>query len=197
MVFNRKPDGRSSDGAPQQQPLQPPPVNRVTMTPPPALPRQSTAVTIPSESVIGSDLTIEGQSITIRCRGSLRVNGTIQADVHSMQVVVGEQASIHGAVAADTVNVFGRVSGAILGSRVVLHPTASVEGDIHSQVLSIEQGASFDGRSRKVTDPKEIAPQLEPADHHGGPAATPMSPPHGSQASPTLVGNESIPRLYS
>lgn len=113
------------------------------------------------ESVIGNDLTIEGQTITIRCKGSLRINGNIQADLHSRTLEVGSEAQIQGAIAADTVNVYGRVSGAILGTKVVLHASAEVEGDIHSQYLSIEQGASFDGRSRKVNNPAEIAPQLE------------------------------------
>jgi len=200
MVFNRKSDGRVGDPLPT--PSQPPPAPG-RATPPPAPPRQSQALTVPSESIIGADLSIEGQSITIRCRGSLRVNGTIHADVHSMQVVVGEQALINGSLAADTVNVFGKVNGAILGSRVILHPSATVEGDIHSQVLSIEQGASFDGRSRKVTDPKEIAPQLEPTGHssasssssssaYGSQTSSPYSSPSG-----TPVITVPTPKLYS
>lgn len=113
------------------------------------------------ESIIGNDLVIEGQAITIRCKGSLRINGNIQADLHSRALEVGREAQIQGAIAADTVNVYGRVSGAILGAKVVLHASAEVEGDIHSELLSVEQGATFDGRSRKVRNPAEIAPQLE------------------------------------
>jgi cytoskeletal protein CcmA (bactofilin family) len=119
-----------------------------------------------ADSVIGNDLSIEGQSITIRCKGSLRVNGNIQADLHSRAIEVGREAQISGAVAADTVHVYGKVSGAILGAKVVLHASAEVDGDIHSGLLSIEQGATFDGRSRKVMNPADIAPQLEsPAAH--------------------------------
>lgn len=114
-----------------------------------------------TQSVIGNDLSIEGQTITIRCKGSLKVLGNIQADLHSKELEVGKEAVIHGAIAAETVDVFGRVSGAIMGTHVVLHATAEVEGDIHSHLLSIEQGAAFDGRSRRVADPAEIAPQLE------------------------------------
>jgi cytoskeletal protein CcmA (bactofilin family) len=115
------------------------------------------------ESIIGNDLSIEGQTITIRCKGSLRVNGNIQADLHSKKLTVGDDAQINGAIAAETVDVYGRVNGAILGTRVVLHASADVEGDIHSQFLTVEQGATFDGRSRRVTNPAEIAPQLEPS----------------------------------
>lgn len=113
------------------------------------------------QSVIGNDLSIEGQTITIRCKGSLKVLGNIQADLHSKEIEVGQEAVIEGAIAAETVDVFGRVNGAIMGTHVVLHAGAEVEGDIHSHLLSIEQGASFDGRSRRVKDPSEIAPQLE------------------------------------
>lgn len=116
---------------------------------------------ITTQSVIGNDLSIEGQSITIRCKGSLKVLGNIQADLHSRELEVGNEALIQGAVAAETIDVFGRVSGAIMGRHVVLHSTAQVEGDIHSHLLSIEQGAAFDGRSRRVADPSEIAPELE------------------------------------
>ncbi len=192
MVFNRRGEGRAAEAA--QQPPQAAAARTTPPPPPPAPPRQAPAVTIPSESVIGSDLSIEGQSITIRCRGALRVNGHLHGDVHSLQVVIGEQASINGAVAAETVNVFGRVNGAILGTRVVLHPTAMVEGDIHSQTLSIEQGASFDGRSRKVTDPAEIAPQLEPAPGYGAPQSSAQQI-HGSNTG-AAPGHAAPPRFH-
>lgn len=114
-----------------------------------------------AESVIGNDLSIEGETITIRCKGSLRVNGDIQADLHSQELEVGREGRITGAIAANTVNVFGQVSGAIQGSRVILHATAEVDGDIHSDNLAIESGACFDGRSRKARDGENIQPQLE------------------------------------
>ena len=115
------------------------------------------------ELLIGSDLSIEGQSITIRCKGTLRVNGNIQADLHSRQLDVGREAIVTGSITAEAVEVHGRVNGAILSNKVVLHATAEVEGDIAAEYLAIEQGASFDGRSRRVRDPSEIAPQTESA----------------------------------
>ena len=113
-------------------------------------------------SIIGSDLVIEGPSITMRCKGSLRIDGMIEANLHCAELVIGEQAVIVGSIAANKVAVSGRVSGAIFGDNVVLHSKAHVEGDISSCSLAIEQGATFDGRARKVTDPREVSPQLEP-----------------------------------
>ena len=146
MVFQRKHDPKTLTVVPAD------------VTSLPSVPGSPTRA---GESVIGKDMSIEGQTITVRCKGSLRVNGVIEADLHCAELVVGEEAVVRGSVAADSVRVFGQVHGAILGANVVLHQSSQVEGDIHSQSLTIEQGASFDGRSRKVNNPAEVAPQLE------------------------------------
>ena len=161
-MFNRKPDPKFAD-------VESSPVRTVDSSPESPAPGAGWPPT-PTESVIGNDLSIEGQSITVRCKGSLRVNGNIQADLHSMQLTVGEEAVISGSIAADTVEVYGKVHGAVRASRVVLYASAEVEGDIQSQFLSIEEGASFDGRSRKVNDPQEIAPQLTSSPVRSAPA---------------------------
>ena len=140
--------------------------------PPDLTPEQQRASTAPQgspssnyqsveDSVIGSDLSIEGQAITIRCKGSLRVNGHIQAELHCAELLVGEQAMILGSIVADRVVVCGGVEGTIIGDSVVLAPTAHVQGDISSRSLAIEEGALFDGRSRKHTNVAEAAPQFE------------------------------------
>jgi cytoskeletal protein CcmA (bactofilin family) len=152
MVFSRKHDPKSFTVVAAE------PAPHASGAPPLSLASPSHML---GESVIGKDMSIEGQSITVRCKGSLRVNGAIEADLHCVELVVGEQAVIKGSIAAEKVRVFGHVNGAILGANVVLHPSAQVEGDIHSQQLTIEQGATFDGRSRKVSDAAEVAPQLE------------------------------------
>jgi cytoskeletal protein CcmA (bactofilin family) len=155
-VFTRKPDQKS------------PPADvaapRASGTPWPVA-TQPAVLDLPAQevmpSVIGNDLSIEGQSITIRCKGALQVNGNIQADLHSRRLVVGPDAVIMGSIAATEVEVFGCVHGAIYGTHVRLQTSAKVDGDIHSEHLQIESGASFDGRSRKVLDGREIAPKLE------------------------------------
>ena len=140
--------------------------------PPDLTPEQQRASTAPQGSpssnfqsvegsVIGSDLSIEGQDITIRCKGSLRVNGHIQAELHCAELLVGEQALIVGSIVAERVVVSGRVEGTIIGDSVVLATTARVHGDISSRSLGIEEGAIFDGGSRKLTDVADAAPQFE------------------------------------
>jgi cytoskeletal protein CcmA (bactofilin family) len=175
MVFNRKPDVTAAAN------LKPVATQPVSSAPPAPFAGGNYAAATASEpeSIIGNDLSIEGQSITIRCQGSLRVNGNIQADLHSKKLSVGETATITGSITASEVAVYGRVEGSIYGSLVTLHRSAHVEGDIHSQSLSIESGASFDGRLRKVANASEIAPQLTPSatSASGTRQPAPMTPP--------------------
>jgi cytoskeletal protein CcmA (bactofilin family) len=63
-----------------------------------------------------------------------------------------------------------KAQGAIHASRVVLYASAQVEGDIHSD----QEGASFDGRSRKVSDPQEIAPQVTTHSSNGASNGAPV-----------------------
>lgn len=188
MVFNRKPDTRGPDFSTPQQSASRPATPPQASYAPTSYSGPSSSGSGPVESVIGNDLTIEGQQITIRCRGSLRVNGNIQADLHSMQLTVGEEAQINGAIAAESVAVYGRVNGAIHGLHVVLHQSAQVEGDIHSQALTIERGASFDGRSRKVTDPSQIQLQV---------TSSASAPANNSGSSPGMSVPLPSQRLHS
>ncbi|GAF80157.1 unnamed protein product, partial [marine sediment metagenome] len=47
----------------------------------------------------------------------------------------------------------GRVEGSIRGLRVTLQAQSHVDGDIYHQSLAIEQGAYFEGKSRRSDDP--------------------------------------------
>ncbi len=101
-------------------------------------------------SVIGPDLIITGNLIS---KGEIQIDGEVQGDIHSSYVVVGEKARITGAIIADEVVVRGQVMGSVRGKRVMLQSTSHVEGDIHHTALAIEQGAFFEGKSRRSEDP--------------------------------------------
>jgi cytoskeletal protein CcmA (bactofilin family) len=114
-------------------------------------------------SVIGTDLTILGDKITIISQNRLQIDGDIRGDVNGRQVVIGEDGSVVGTVSAEAIEVRGGVRGAIRAGTVTLHPTAQVDGEITHQTLSISEGAQFDGRVRRAKDPNELKPVLDPA----------------------------------
>jgi cytoskeletal protein CcmA (bactofilin family) len=101
-------------------------------------------------SQISADLTIIGNLVS---KGEVHIDGEIQGDLHAASVVVGENARITGSVVADEVMVRGTVMGAVRGRRVILQSTSKIEGDVFHQQLAIEQGAYFEGKSRRVDDP--------------------------------------------
>lgn len=121
------------------------------------------------QSVIGTDLTILGQKITIISQNKLQIDGDVRGDVNGKEVVIGEEGSVIGTVCAEVIEVRGGVRGAIKAKSVVLHPTSEVEGDIFHQSLAISEGAQFDGRVRRAKDAGEITPNLN-VDSYGNAA---------------------------
>lgn len=107
-----------------------------------------------SRSVIGPDLTITGNLIS---KGEVQVDGIVEGDIHGSHVVIGESATIQGGIIADEVVVRGHVVGTVRSKRVMLQSTSQVEGDIFHHSLSIEQGALFEGKSRRTTDDPRAA----------------------------------------
>ncbi len=101
-------------------------------------------------SIIGPELIISGN---LSSRGDIQVEGEVQGDIHATHVTVGERAQITGGIIADEVVVRGHVMGSIRGKRVLLQTTCHVEGDVYHQTLAIEQGAFFEGKSRRTQDP--------------------------------------------
>ena len=115
-----------------------------------------------SVSIIGSDLTIAGNLI---CKGEVQVDGNVEGDIEGSNVVVGENATITGGSSADEVVIRGHVIGSVHGRRVMLQTTSQVEGDIFHQSLSIEQGAMFEGKSRRTKDdPRTLLQKSEKAE---------------------------------
>jgi len=101
-------------------------------------------------SVIGSDLVIVGN---LESKGEVTVEGQIQGDIHCAVLTVGDTAQVTGGIVAEEVIVRGRVMGSIRGNKVTLQTTAHVEGDVFHKALAIEQGAFFEGKSRRADDP--------------------------------------------
>ncbi len=112
-------------------------------------------------SVIGTDLTILGDRITIVSQNKLQVDGQVRGDVHGKEVVISKGGSVTGKVWAERIEVRGAVHGSILAVNITLHDSARVEGDIMHQKLSISEGAEFDGRVQLIRDASELMPMLD------------------------------------
>ena len=109
------------------------------------------------KSVIGNDLKIIGQRLKIIGRGTLQVEGDVQA----AEVIIGEQGKVTGMVAGQQVVVRGKVSGVVCARNVGLQASSEVRGDIHHMSFAIEQGAMFEGRSRRAADESALDSVIE------------------------------------
>ena len=113
------------------------------------------------KSVIGNDLKIIGQGLKIISRGILQVDGEIEGDVQAAEVIVGEQGQVSGMVAGRQVVVRGKVSGVICAQAVALQASSQVDGDVHHMSFAIEQGAHFEGRSRRAKGESDLVAVLD------------------------------------
>jgi cytoskeletal protein CcmA (bactofilin family) len=112
-------------------------------------------------SVIGSDLTILGQDLKIVSKGSLQIDGHIQGEIRGTEVMIGAHGQVDGTVAAQNVTVEGRVNGSIVAVKVNLRASSVVDGEIFHNSLSIEEGAMFEGSSKRKTNTAELLPNLD------------------------------------
>lgn len=124
-------------------------------------------------SVIGPDLLIQGNLIS---KGEVQVEGEVQGDIHGTNIVIGERARITGSIIAEECIIRGNVLGTVRGKRVLLQATSHVEGDIYHQTVAIEQGAFFEGKSRRSQDPLAGA-STNSAPRRPDTAAAPISAP--------------------
>src|SRR5947209_2566148 len=108
----------------------------------------------PSEEITG--FLDQGTAVTgeLQFSGTLRIDGNFHGSIVTSDIlVVGEHAVIHADIKAGEMEIHGRVFGNIEGKRrIEIYPTGRVQGDIQSPVLVMNAGASFDGRSRMVTE---------------------------------------------
>ena len=118
-------------------------------------------------SVIGSDVVIKGD---ISASADLHVDGTIEGDIKCASLVQGETSAISGGVMAETARLSGKVSGSITARELTILKSAQIEGDVHYDALTIEQGAQGEGRfapnsqRQAAAAPKQIEAKAETAE---------------------------------
>jgi cytoskeletal protein CcmA (bactofilin family) len=149
MLFNKKgEDDLASDFNTARKPVQP----IVAMGDPIAASRKASSAQ--TRSVIDAWLTITGN---LESEGEVQVDGHIRGDICCAHLTVGRDAIVDGNITADEVIVRGRVKGMIRANRVILQDCAHVESEIFHKKLAIEEGANFQGNSRRCEDPMNAA----------------------------------------
>lgn len=100
-----------------------------------------------SKNVLANDVDIKG---SIKFSHDLIIDGKIEGEVSSDgSLTVGENALIKGEIKTRSVIIFGKVEGNItVTERCELKSNSTLVGDVTAATLSIEEGATFLGRSQ-------------------------------------------------
>jgi cytoskeletal protein CcmA (bactofilin family) len=132
-------------------------------------------------SIIGEDLTIKGN---ITSKGEIQVDGEIEGDIRCGSLLLGDKSKVTGGVAAEDIVVRGHIVGSVRGLRITLQAQSHVEGDIFHQSLAIEQGAYFEGKSRRSDDPLA---EIKTTGSNGSASSVPQSASYPSAVSPVAA----------
>ena len=158
----KAPEAPASSSAPMSNPI-----------PAPTAPKKSGGRSAPS--IISADRLVQG---TRTSQGDMQIDGTVEGDIRSVTLMIGNGATVKGEIVAEEVVVRGRVEGRIRARRVQLDATAVVVGDILQEQLTVAAGATFEGSCRRSNDPLNLAaptPQIS-LSKPAAPAATLVQP---------------------
>ena len=117
----------------------------------------------PSVNLIGTGTTIVGD---IKSTGDIRIDGTLKGSIHSKgKVVVGSTGNVEGEITCRNSDISGTLKVKIIVSELLsLKPTAKLTGEITTNKLAIEPGASFSGTCSMGAVVKDIKTDTETSD---------------------------------
>lgn len=99
-----------------------------------------------ASTIINQDTRVEGK---LQSKRKIQVDGEVAGEIHCDALDVGSSARVIGDVWTNDAHISGRLEGKLFADTVSLYSTSHVIGDIEHMSLSLEQGAEFEGSSRR------------------------------------------------
>lgn len=83
----------------------------------------------------------------IRVEGTVRIDGRLDGEIQTKgQVIIGEDGLVQGTIVAGTIISSGRIKATVTATeQIQLMKTATMIGEIHTPVLTMEAGAKIQG----------------------------------------------------
>jgi cytoskeletal protein CcmA (bactofilin family) len=94
-------------------------------------------------TLIHADLTIAGD---LNTDGAIVIEGTVIGTVNGREVTVRECGQVEGSILAETAVIAGVVVGPVQANSVTLCTTAHVVGNVFHHELTMQPGATLEGR---------------------------------------------------
>lgn len=128
------------------------------------LPKEEQPVVPPAPARAGSTIIAQGVTFTgtLRGEGVVQVEGMVEGEFDlTGAVIVAESGVVRGPISADVVRVAGRIEGNVHArEHMRLEPTGSLDGDVKTASLVVEDGGSLNGRCTTVKPQAALEPEL-------------------------------------
>ncbi|MDP3730674.1 MAG: polymer-forming cytoskeletal protein [Candidatus Omnitrophota bacterium] len=114
-----------------------------------------------AEKILDVDASMQG-TLIFKDYVNLKINGTFEGVLNTKgNLMIGEQAVVNADITGDSIIVAGKVNGNITALKdLKLISPARVIGDIRSPLLSIAEGAVFDGTSRMLNKEDDLTDNI-------------------------------------
>ncbi|MDR3243973.1 MAG: polymer-forming cytoskeletal protein [Elusimicrobiota bacterium] len=105
------------------------------------------------ETVIGNSAVFEGE---VKTEKVIRIDGKFVGNIEAAGVMIGTEGQVIGNINTIVIMIGGYVKGNISAKESIeILPKARVEGDIITDLLTIVEGAYFEGKSSKIKTDEE------------------------------------------
>ena len=91
-------------------------------------------------------------------QGSVRIDGKFKGDIISNDyLIIGETGIVEGTINVGNATISGTVSGKVnIKNKLELLQSGKIEGEINTKIISISEGAIFNGNCSMGTTAKEV-----------------------------------------
>ena len=106
-----------------------------------------------TSSILGPELEIHGD---VKVSGSLLLYGKVFGNIHSNgSVRTADGSEVKGNIIANEATIGGKVEGDVdVNKKVTLGDSSKLTGNLKAAILTIEEGAKFEGVCNMATNPK-------------------------------------------
>jgi len=100
-------------------------------------------------SILGPEIEIDGD---LKVKGNLIVYGKVFGNIYSKgNVNTAENSFVQGNIVANSASVNGEVEGNLdIDQKAILGTTSCLAGDLKAAIITIEEGAKFDGVCKMI-----------------------------------------------
>ena len=143
-----------------------PPRDALSQTPsaPSAAPAASTTAGITTESKLHVGVNIKLKGVEISDCDGLVIEGHVEATVHSKAMEIAEPGTLKGTALIDVAEIRGEFTGELTArTRLVVHGTGRVSGNIRYGKLVVEEGGEISGDLQRISEGNAQAKPAAPA----------------------------------